>query len=429
MEKERIQKLNQLPFFKKWGRQRKKIIIPFSLFLGIGLLSFIFPKNSPAPEESPSVFTKQGGDFALLPPVEYEVRRNDTLENLLTKAGANYSEVHDLAGALRPLVSPRSIRGGEKIELRFFTKGGLATFKYIPSPIQFYEVTKEETGFVAKKGEIPLETRNAGVSITLNSSLYQDLLDAGEKPALVSLLLDILAWDVDFFADPRSGDVVSLIVEKKYVQGEFYDYGKILAVDYNGKIVQKTAFYFDQNNGYFDKNGDSLARNFLKSPVKYTRISSKFGNRRHPVTHTFKQHLGTDYAAPVGTPVWAIAEGRVMERTYNPFNGRYIVVKHPNGYSSYYLHLSRYQKGVVVGKRVQQKELIGYVGTTGRSSGPHLHLSMKYGGQFIDPLKLKKVKQTSLTGEELIAFQRVLPQKMEALAQFQKPRSSELVLK
>ena len=256
-------------------------------------------------------------------------------------------------------------------------------------------------------------TDSDDVGITTSGS-WSDVLSL-VTTGVTNLCANLIAWDVDFFADPRKGDEITLVVEKKFVDGKFYSYGKVLAVNYNGKRVKQKAFYFKPTDGYYDEKGKSLARNFLKSPVMYSRISSKFGRRRHPVTHKLHNHLGTDFAAPTGTPVWALASGRVTKRSYNKYNGNYIAIKHSNGYSTYYLHLSRFAKGLRVGKKVKQKELIGYVGTTGRSTGPHLHLSVKYGGRFINPLKLKRVKRTALKSDQLAKFMSQLPEQTAKL--------------
>ena len=350
----------------------------------------------------------------LLDPVQnkYTIRRNDTLAEVFSNLGVSDSQKFELIASLGKVFPVTKIRPGHTLDLNSDSNGSVNSFTYKVSPIEIYEVKRQLYSYNSNKIDIPIDVKKERIEVTLNNSLYESLLEAGESPTLIGNLVDILAWDVDFFADPRKNDEITIVVEKKYVDGEFISYGKILAVNYFGSIVKQKAFYFEEVDGYFDESGKSLARNFLKSPVMYSRISSRFGNRRHPVTHSFHKHLGTDFAAPTGAPVWSMADGRVTQRAYTKFNGNYIEVKHNNGYSTYYLHLSGFAKGLKVGQRIKQKQLIGYVGATGRSTGPHLHLSVKYGGKFIDPLKLKRVKRTSLNSEQLAIFNTTLPERL-----------------
>jgi murein DD-endopeptidase MepM/ murein hydrolase activator NlpD len=339
---------------------------------------------------------------------DYTIKANDTFDGVLSKLEVPNQSKRELIAQLGTKFSLRHIRPGHTIRLFYDHENKPVGMRYQSSPVEIYEVNRTPDGFKATSIEVPIEVKKERIGITLTSSLSQNLNEVGESSALIQKIVDILAWDIDFFADPRKGDAVSLLVEKKFIDGKFYQYGRVLAVDYDGSIVKQKAFYFEPTGGYYDENGQSLARNFLKSPVMYTRISSKFGRRRHPVTHRLHNHLGTDYAAPTGAPVWALADGRVTKRAYTKFNGNYIAIKHNNGYSTYYLHLSGFAKGLKVGKRVEQKQLIGYVGATGRATGPHLHLSVKYGKRFIDPLKLKRVKRTSIKENQLAAFKRMV---------------------
>ncbi len=410
---------------RKPNKRKKRLIIGIALLLSVLVPLIIFtqwPKdNTPEPKSS---FTKQevkpvtllpiNGEVlnTLAPPVDswkdYTIKSGDTIGGVLSKFEMSDGVRREFISSLSTKLSLKRIRPGHELGLLYDYKEEPVAMRYRISPVEIYEIHKTPDGFKAKSVEIPIETKKKNIQIKLTSSLSQALHEAGESSALIQQIVDILAWDIDFLADPRKGDEVSILIEKKFVDGKFYKYGRVLAIDYAGAIVEQNAFYFEPTDGYYDKDGRSLARNFLKSPVMYTRISSKFGNRRHPVTHRLHKHLGTDFAAPTGTPVWALADGRVTKHAYTKFNGNYIAIKHKNGYSTYYLHLSAFAKGLKVGKRVDQKELIGYVGTTGRSTGPHLHLSVKYGGRFIDPLKLKRVKRTSLDGDELITFKETI---------------------
>lgn len=348
----------------------------------------------------------------------HTVQRGETLAMILSDAGIETAEAYNLISSLRAEWNVRSLKPGDRIELDLDEKDRLAGYNLTVSPVEVYTAKKIDNSYKVVRADIPVETKTVRRSIELTSSLYNALISAGESPVLIDKLVDIFAWDIDFDSDPRQNDSVSVLVEKSYVDGKFYKYGRILAAEYDGEIIKQTAFYYKNTNGeegYFDEKGLSLARNFLKTPVKYTRISSRFGMRRHPVTHNLKKHMGTDYAAPTGAPAWAMADGVVVQRTYSGLAGNYIAIKHGKGYVTRYLHLSKFYPGIHVGSRVKQKDLIGYVGTTGRSTGPHLHLEVIRDGQNMNPLKIKKVKQTKLAGKNLESFKGVLVERLAEL--------------
>jgi len=338
---------------------------------------------------------------------DYTVEGGDTLQSIFAKFGIDSSQGYAITNSLGKIWSLSKIRPGNLMEFGFDENMSLLEFVYAASPVDVFQVKRIEGEYLAKKLDVNVESRLSRIQFRLESSIYGDLVAIGELPSLVEKIVDIMAWDIDFFSDPRQGDIVTLLVEKNYVDGELYNYGRISALEYDGAVVKQSAFYFETaagDGGYFDEMGRSLARNFLKTPVKFTRISSKFGMRRHPVTHKLKHHYGTDYAAPTGTPVWAMSGGVVTKKTYDRYGGNMVVIKHSKGYETHYLHLSKFASQIRPGVRVRQKDVIGYVGTTGRSTGPHLHLSIKQNGKHIDPLKVSKVKEITLAGADLERF-------------------------
>ena len=213
---------------------------------------------------------------------------------------------------------------------------------------------------------------------------------------LVSLLVEQFAWDVNFYTDTHPGDHWKVVIEKQYLGGQFYKYGRLLAAEYGGKVGTFRSFFWagkgaarDKPGKYYDDHGLAISKTMLKTPLRYVRISSKFDRKRfHPILHVEKAHLGIDYAAPQGTPVWASASGRVVEVGLKRGSGNTIVLAHANGLSTRYYHLSRYARGLHVGQQVKQKEVIGFVGMTGLATGPHLHFSVTKNGAFVDPSKL-----------------------------------------
>jgi murein DD-endopeptidase MepM/ murein hydrolase activator NlpD len=254
----------------------------------------------------------------------------------------------------------------------------------------------------------------------VHGSLYESIRRCGENPHLAANLVDLLAWDMDFFQDVREGDEIRMIVEKKKVNGDFLAYGSVLAAEYRGHVSTQRFFWFadDQHSvaDFYTKNGESIRKEFLKTPLKFSRISSGYSHHRyHPVLHRYKQHLGIDYAAPVGTPVWSVASGTVAKIGKSGPSGNLVAVKHANGFTSYYAHLSRFAKGIKVGDKVEQKSVVGFVGMTGRATGPHLHFGLKHRGRFVNPQKIKYTTATPLPAAAQPEFQKLIELRIEQL--------------
>ena len=311
-------------------------------------------------------------------------------------------ERHGLPGAVtRPLVLAmeevfdfRKARVGDSYELEVSADGQLTRFSYSTPPLERYSVTLESDQYVAEKTVLPIKLELVELGCRVKSSLYATIKRCGEDAQLGTKLVDLLAWDLDFFEDVRNGDELRLLVEKKSVEGRFLNYGNILGAEYRGKFKNYRLFWYENEDkgvaGYFKESGEGVKKEFLKTPLKYTRISSGYShNRFHPVLHKWKKHLGIDYAAPTGSPVWSVASGKVVYAGYKGANGNLVTVKHDNGFTSYYAHLSRFARNLKVGDIVDQKQIIGYVGSTGRSTGPHLHFGLKHKGKFVNPLKVK----------------------------------------
>jgi murein DD-endopeptidase MepM/ murein hydrolase activator NlpD len=322
---------------------------------------------------------------------------SDTLGQVLAREGFGAAGPQ-VAAALAKLVDPRTIRGGQKYLVRTGDDGTPSAFEFQPSAILRYVVEKDEDEgkWKARKLESAVEIRSAEAGGLVESSLYESVQKAGESTTLVSLLVELFAWDVNFYIDTHPGDHWKVIVEKQYLGGQFYKYGRLLAAEYGGKVGTYRAFFWagkdaarDRPGKYYDEHGQAVSKTMLKTPLRFVRISSKFDRKRfHPILHVEKAHLGIDYAAPVGTPVWASASGRVVEACPKHGSGNTIVIAHANGLNTRYYHLSRFARGLHAGQQVHQKDVIGFVGTTGLSTGPHLHFSVTKNGAFVDPSKL-----------------------------------------
>ena len=351
---------------------------------------------APPPEDDGDGADAQPGQA-----IEKKFAANDTLGAVLAREGFG-STAPTVIAALAKLVDPRSIRGGQKYVVRAGDDGAPEAFEYQPTPALRYLVEREdgdagaERNWSARKLQANVEVKLAEAGGTVESSLYESVQKTGESTTLVGQLVELFAWDVNFYIDTHPGDHWKVVIEKQYLGGQFYKYGRVLAAEYGGKVGTYRAFYWagkdaprDRPGNYYDEKGQALSKSMLKTPLRFVRISSKFDRKRfHPILHVERAHLGIDYAAPVGTPVWASASGRVVEAGMKHGSGNTVVIAHANGLNTRYYHLSKFARGLRAGQQVKQKDVIGYVGTTGLSTGPHLHFSVTKNGAFVDPSKL-----------------------------------------
>lgn len=225
----------------------------------------------------------------------------------------------------------------------------------------------------------------------VNSSLYASMIASGADASLVNNFSDIFGWQIDFYREAKKGDYFKMVVEKNYIEGRFVGYGSVIAAEYITGLKKLRGFRFDSTDGkvvgFFDEKGQSLKNAFLKTPLKLASIGSKFGMRFHPVLKTYRPHNGVDYGAKTGTPFMAVASGVVIEAGFSKFNGNWARIRHMNGYDTEYLHASRLAKGIYKGAKVTQGQVVGYVGSTGLATGPHLHFGMRKNGSYINPAK------------------------------------------
>lgn len=226
----------------------------------------------------------------------------------------------------------------------------------------------------------------------IKSSLYESMLDVGEKPSLIANYTDILAWEIDFFTETQNGDSFFVLVEKKFEDSSLVDYGQIEGVRYKGQIGDFSGYYFVDpkgNRDYYDTKGQSLRKAFLKSPLRYSHISSYFSRGRyHPILKIVRPHKGIDYVAPSGTPVSAIGNGVVTYAGWRDGYGRFVELSHSQRFKSRYGHLSRFGGGIRTGRSVTQGQIVGYVGSTGLSTGPHLHFELLQSSSWVNPLRI-----------------------------------------
>ena len=258
------------------------------------------------------------------------------------------------------------------------------------------------------RGQKAIEVRIREASGHIESSLWNALMASNMSPALVMELSSVYAWTIDFFRIQK-GDHFRVIYEEKYVEDEFVGIGRVWAAEFNHSNESFYAFYFqeDENFGdYFDENGGTLRKAFLRAPLNYSRISSRYSKRRkHPVTGRVKPHLGTDYAAPKGTPILSTANGKVTEARYKRNNGNYVKVPHNSTYTTQYLHMSKIKSGIKPGVFVKQGEVIGYVGSTGLATGPHVCYRFWKNGVQVDPYQQKLPPSDPVKEENRAAYE------------------------
>ena len=323
-----------------------------------------------------------------------EVKKGVPVIKNLTGLGLSIGDAQQIINALDGVFDFRRARPGHKFEVRMnSTDGSPALFRYEASLADVYEVRKMNNGFKGRKVKIPTRKVLKTFGGTIASSLYKVVSDLGAHSSLAAQVADVLSTQVNFYKEQRPGDTFRVMIEEESIEGQFIGYGPVLGLEYNGvKSGKKRFFYFkpgDENATYFNQKGISIPRSAILVPLHYTRLSSPFGMRYHPVLKRKKLHNGVDFAAPRGTPVWACAEGVISVAGRRGANGNLVGINHGNGLLSFYAHLSQIKSGIKSGAKVRQKQVIGYVGSTGRSTGPHLHWGLKKNGKFLNPLKYK----------------------------------------
>jgi murein DD-endopeptidase MepM/ murein hydrolase activator NlpD len=352
------------------------------------------PASEPAPAEAPAVRTER-----------VTLRRGDTLLMALGRLGIDRRASADLADALRASGADlRRMRAQDELAITWTLDGEPISVRWESSPWLGFVAVATDAGWEVRRSETRPDVRVEAVGGEVKRSLFETVEALGESPQLVLELVEIFSSDFDFTADTRNGDRVRLLVEKRYAGDQFVDYGQVLVAQYLSDGRALTGVGFEPAGGrlaYYDLDGRSLKKSFLKSPLEFTRITSGFTYARpHPILGGVRPHLAVDYAAPPGTPVRAVADGTAVVAGWNGGNGIQVHLRHHAGYETVYNHLSRLGPGVRAGGRVSQRQVIGYVGSTGLSTGPHLDYRVVKNGRFVNPLGEKFIPGQPLAGAE-----------------------------
>ena len=336
------------------------------------------------------------------------IQRNDSVASLLSRLKINKQDKSKFLHDARNIKTMRRLIPGETIHAQTTATGGLLALKYFPGGNKHLLVKKINGTFKENKSPLNIETKIKMKSGAIKSSLFAATDDASVPDSIAIQITEIFASDIDFNRDLRKKDHFKVVYELRYSNGEYIGAGRVLAAEFINKGKTYQAVYFEANNkekGYYTPDGKNIRRAFLRSQLKFSRISSGFTRSRyHPVLKKWRAHKGVDYAARKGTPVRATANGTVAVSTRQRGYGKYIILKHRGRYSTVYAHLSRFAKGLRKGKRVSQGDIIGYVGSTGLATGPHLHYEFRVNGIQRNPLRVVMPAAIPLAAKNIPAF-------------------------
>jgi murein DD-endopeptidase MepM/ murein hydrolase activator NlpD len=340
------------------------------------------------------------------------VRRGETFYDIFKKEGLALAELQEIYEASKKVFNLAKVRpyrsyiivakktedlSGEQIE----------SLKYSVNDKKYLNVYRGEEGFYAEIVEVPYTKRYTVLSGTIKDNLIYAVGETREHLRLAFELADIFESEIDFVTELREGDSFKMLVEELWLGNVFKGYGNILAAEFvnNGRHYEAYRFDLDGKPGYFDSKGRSLRKALLRAPLRFRYISSRFSYRRkHPILKIYRPHLGVDYAAPFGTPVSSAGDGTVKFAGWKGHYGKCVIIRHPNGYETYYGHLSRIKKGIRRGRKVKQGEIIGYVGSTGMATGPHLDYRVKRFGKFVNPLRMSLPRAKAVPKNKMELF-------------------------
>lgn len=393
------------------------------------------PAPPPAPPPPAPAYDEPIGPEPLtVDPQTETVGRGDSLSTVLGRLDVGPLEVDALVRGLDGLLDVTKCRVGDVVEADVGPDGQLRWFRYVAGPEDIFVAVRASDAderasgaaagpgaaeFIGWREHVPVEIETVLVQGTVEISLYLAMEAIGETPWLTLTLADIFAWDIDFFTEPRAGDRFRLLVEKKMLRGEHIGYDRVLAAEYarvGGDVFRAFRYEFEDGDvGYYRADGTAVEKMFLKSPVKFASITSRYGMRRHPILKYARAHKGVDYGAPRGTAIWAVGDGVVTWAGRRGGYGRFVAIRHKNGLETRYAHLDAYGRGVRAGVRVRQKQVIGYVGSSGLATGPHLHFEVTRGGRHMNPLTLVVPPAPPIDDEERERFANQVAPLVEAL--------------
>ncbi|TWI70649.1 murein DD-endopeptidase MepM/ murein hydrolase activator NlpD [Desulfobotulus alkaliphilus] len=355
------------------------------------------------PEFDPAAFAKKTAPLEEIH--EGTVRAGDTASRILSP-WLSSSRIHELAESSRPVFDLRRLRAGREYKI-ITLDGEFAGFEYSINRSQYLSVELDKEGFHAEVNALSFDIETATVNGIIETSL-SEAMQTAEDITLAVRLSNLFGWEIDFARDLRKGDSFSVVVERRYHNDTFQGYGNILAAEIINQGNRYDAFRFENEDGsadFYNSQGQNIQRFFLKNPVPFSRITSGFTHRRwHPILKEYRPHYGVDYAAPTGTPIYAAGSGTILQTGQNAGAGRYVRIRHGNGYETAYLHMSRFARGMRPGRKVSQGDVIGYVGQSGLATGPHVCFRMTKNGVPVDPTKVDSPRASELPEERRQEF-------------------------
>jgi murein DD-endopeptidase MepM/ murein hydrolase activator NlpD len=360
------------------------------------ILALVTPPAKPAPDPEKKRNLK--------------VRSGDTLMSIMLSAGIGRNDANGAVTALRAVYDPKDLRVGQLVHLTISEDDGLKEMRLDPSVVRQIAVRRDNaTSFRAFETQRTLTRRVNFAQGVIKSSLYKAAVKKDVPLSVLGELIRIYSWDVDFQREIQSGDRFEVAYER-FVddEGQVVRHGEVIYARLAVSGDSKPLYRFESRRGsidYFDQKGRSAKRPLLRTPIDGARLSSRFGKRRHPVLGYTKMHRGVDFAAATGTPIYAAGDGVISYRGRKGGYGKYVRIRHAGGYNTAYAHMSRFRKGVTLGSRVRQGQVIGYVGTTGRSTGPHLHYEILSAGRQVNPLTVKMPSGIKLGKKQFARFQ------------------------
>ena len=405
--------------------KRSHCLLSAAVLLALGVVGLAVPTRESVPPAPPALAEAPPVAPAPAPePVEVTLKRGETLETALRRGGIERAEAAAIVAGLRGSVNMRRLAPGERLTVKPGPPDGTPEITWTRSPAERYEIRSTEGRWAVEAVRPDVDTRVVAVTGEVRDSLFASLERLGETANLTARLVTLFEWDFDFAADSLPGDRFRFLVEKRYVGDELLGYGDILVAQYMtaGRPVL-TSVAVQEAGGradYYDASGRSVRKMFLRAPLDFTRITSGFSHaRHHPILGGLRPHLAVDYGAPVGTPVRAVADGVATQAGWDGGFGLSISLRHARGYETMYNHLSRLD--VKRGDRVRQRQVIGRVGTTGLSTGPHLDYRVRKAGIFVNPLGEKFIPGAPVPAHRRDAFTvhvKALLERLDAQAPF-----------
>lgn len=353
--------------------------------------------------------------------IEGKIKRDSYLSTILLKHGVTMPEIDKVLFNSKDIFDVRKVLPGRNYSI-LTDRDSMHRARYMiyqhDAATTYVFSFNDSLNITEFRKDISTELKYA--KGTINSSLWQAIIDGGMPPALAVEMGNIFAWTVDFFGI-EEGDSFKVVYEEKFIEDQSMGLGKILTAQFthSGQTYTAIPFIQDGHESYFDVDGKSLRKAFLKAPLTFSRISSRYtASRLHPVLKIRRAHFGVDYAAPVGTPVHSVGDGKVLSVTYEGANGRMVKVKHNSTYTTAYLHLSRFGPGITAGKMVKQGDVVGYVGSSGLSTGPHLDFRFYQNGSPVDPLKVIAPPSEPIADSNMVKFAKIKEVHLNLLSTF-----------